>query len=88
MKKVLIAVVALASLAYGQGTTGTILGRVADPGGAVIAGAEVTAVNIDTNDLRKSTTLTDGSYSLQFLPVGPYRVSIAATGFRHGERSR
>jgi hypothetical protein len=38
--------------------------------------------------LRKSTTLTDGSYSLQFLPVGPYRVSIAATGFRHGERSR
>jgi hypothetical protein len=86
MKKVLVALVALASLAYGQGTTGTILGRVADPSGAVIAGAEVTAVNIDTNDLRKSTTLTDGSYSIQFLPVGTYRVSLAATGFRNFER--
>ena len=43
MKYVWIAVLASAMLLHGQGTTGAIQGRVTDPSGALIAGANVTA---------------------------------------------
>ena len=38
-----------AVLVYGQGTSGTILGTVTDPQGAVIAGVTVSVKNLDTN---------------------------------------
>ena len=86
MKKVLAALFAVASPAFGQGTTGSIIGTVTDPTGAVVANSAVTATSIDTNDVRRTTTLADGAYSLQFLPIGQYKVEIVAPGFRTFER--
>ena len=86
MKTLLAVLFAMAPLAFSQGTTGTIVGSVADPSGAVVASAAVTATNVNTNDVRKTTTLADGTYSVQFLPIGPYRVEIASPGFRTFER--
>ena len=43
--------------AYAQSTYGTIVGKVTDPTGAVVAGASVTVTNIETNisnDWRRS----------------------------------
>ncbi len=86
MKKVIIALFALTTMAFSQGTTATIQGRIADPSGAVIAGADVTALNVDTNESRKVASLGDGSYTLQFLPIGKYNLTISSAGFRTFER--
>src|SRR5437660_11858603 len=48
---------------------GAILGTVTDPGGAVVAGATVTAHNINTGLDRATTTSGDGSYSIPELPI-------------------
>lgn len=77
----------LTGAAWGQTTTATILGIVTDESGAVITGAAITAINIDTNISREAVTLADGSYSIPFLPVGNYRVEITTMGFKKFERS-
>jgi len=72
---------------FGQGTTATISGTVTDPSGAAISGAKVTATNLQTNVSRTVTTQSDGSYSLLFLPIGTYRIDIAAAGFKKFEQT-
>ncbi len=57
--------------AQGQGiTTGSISGSVADPTGALIPGATVTATDLGTNHTVKTTTGKDGSFSFKDLEVG------------------
>jgi len=72
---------------YGQLTTATINGAVTDSSGGAIAGADVTATNVETNVGRSSTTASDGSYSLLFLSIGNYKVEISAKGFKKFERT-
>src|SRR5215216_7586401 len=67
-------------VALGQ-TTGTISGTVTDEKGAVIPNATVTARNTERNISRNLTTGSDGNYRFENLPVGPYEVSVEATGF-------
>lgn len=61
---------------------GTILGTVTDPEGAVIAGASVTAHNVDTGLERTTQTSADGSYAIPELPIGTYTVTVSQSGFR------
>jgi len=68
-------------LAQSQATTGLIQGTVADPNGAVVAGATVTVKNIDTGFERTVTSNSDGFFSAPLLPLGRYRVSVNANGF-------
>ena len=68
-----------------QVPTGTINGRVTDPGGAVVAGAQVAAVNQSTNVSRETVTNSDGLYVLSDLTPGTYSVSIKASGFSTSE---
>ena len=75
------------ALAFAQGTTATISGNVTDSSGSAVAGASVTATNLDTNVTRKQSTQDDGSYSLLFLPIGNYRVEISGTGFKKFEQT-
>ena len=67
-------------VALGQ-TTGTISGTVTDEKAAVISGATVTARNTERNLSRTIETGSDGHYRFENLPVGPYEVSVEATGF-------
>lgn len=67
-------------VAFGQ-TTGRISGTVADEKGAVIANATVTARNTQTNIAHDRQTGEDGQYRFENLPVGPYEVTVQATGF-------
>ena len=64
-----------------QQITGNIRGIVTDPTGAVIAGATATALQAETGLSRTATTDRNGSYVLLELPVGHYRLQIAAKGF-------
>src|ERR1700733_7340869 len=64
-----------------QTVTGNITGIVTDTSGAIIAGATVTARNQDTGVASPTTTNSSGFYSIQFLPIGHYDVTVQATGF-------
>jgi hypothetical protein len=65
-----------------QEAAGRIIGVVTDPSGSVIPQAKVTVINVDTNTSNETTTGTDGSYQVLLLPVGTYRVTAEAQGFR------
>jgi Carboxypeptidase regulatory-like domain len=65
-----------------QVPTGAIRGVVADPSGAVIAGATVIAKNKSTGAERSVTTQADGQYQIGNLLPGEYELSIAMTGFK------
>ena len=82
-----IAINLLCAVAFGQATTATIAGSVTDASGATVAGATVNAIQVETSTTRIAVTLADGSYSLQFLPIGTYRVEITAQGFKKFEQS-
>ncbi len=75
----LSAVFLAGATAYAQ--TATSGGTIADPSGAGVPGATVTAKNLATASVRKATTSDTGTYSIPNLPVGKYEVSIEKTGF-------
>ena len=62
--------------------TGSILGTITDPTGAVVAGVNIVAINLATN--LKQSTVSDavGQYRLLALPAGHYRIEASASGFR------
>ena len=77
-----LAFVVLACLSSSaQQITGNIRGTVADPSGAVILGAEVTAQQTETGLSRTATTDRNGNYVLLELPVGHYRLQVTVKGF-------
>ena len=61
---------------------GSISGLVTDPSGAVIAGAEVVALNTATGIKQTVKTDTAGFYSFPSLPIGPYEIDVRQTGFK------
>ena len=60
---------------------GTIRGIVTDPAGAVVAGAQVTAINVANNDTRTATTNGEGGYVFPSLPPGTYDVHVKQGNF-------
>jgi hypothetical protein len=72
---VLLALAFLQCAVFGIAATGTILGRVTDPSGAIVPGATVTILNQETNAVRTIETDESGNYSAPLLPPGLYRVT-------------
>ena len=69
-----------------QGTGGRILGRVADPTGALLGGVKVTAINQATGVGRDTQTSDSGDYVFPDLPVGTYTLSFELAGFKKDVR--
>src|SRR5216684_708785 len=70
------------SLASGQSTGGRLIGRVADPSGAVISGVNVTLVNEATGVNRETKTNESGDYIFVEVAPGNYRVEYGLQGFK------
>jgi hypothetical protein len=68
-------------MAFGQVTTGTLVGIVRDPSGASIPNAPVVATNVATGVTYAGKTNGNGEYRIQYLPSGNYSVKAAAPGF-------
>lgn len=79
---ILLAAILTPSSLTAQTTYATITGTVTDSSGAVIRGASVVATNLDTAVITKTTTNTDGVYTVPQLREGPYTLSITAPGLR------
>ena len=66
-------------------STATIAGTVYDPNGAVVAGATVTAKNVETAIERTTQTSSVGVYRFDNLPPGLYDIRIEGQGFAPAE---
>lgn len=67
--------------ALAQTFRGGISGTVADASGAVVAGAQVTAVDTGTATAYKAISSTAGEYAFTNLPLGDYAVTASAMGY-------
>jgi hypothetical protein len=64
------------------GVTASISGTVTDASGATVAGATVTATNVDTGITASQPSNAQGFYSFQSLALGKYTVEVEKTGFK------
>jgi hypothetical protein len=78
---VLIGVCVVANL-MAQTDRGVITGTVKDVSGAVVPGAQVTAIQTSTNANFKTKTTSSGDFTVPSLPVGTYQVRVENTGFK------
>ncbi|MGH9671663.1 MAG: TonB-dependent receptor domain-containing protein, partial [Bryobacteraceae bacterium] len=69
-----------------QESRATIIGRVTDPAGALVAGATVRAANLATNVPVSSSTNEQGNFEIPYLLPGTYRVTVEMTGFKKSVR--
>ena len=68
--------------AFSQMNTADITGVVSDPAGAIVPGAIVVALNIETRRTFTSATSDAGQYLLAQLPLGEYTLTVNAPGFK------
>jgi hypothetical protein len=61
---------------------GSLSGRVLDQQQAVVPNAKITVTATDTGAKYTTTTNSDGTYVLPFLPPGPYSLAAEASGFK------
>ncbi len=87
-------VLALAFLVFAAGLTlaqnsnsGEIKGQVTDSSGAVISGASVDVLDIDTGIHSTTQTNSAGIYDLPSLPTGHYKITFSMPGFRDEVRN-
>src|SRR6185503_16812184 len=78
---VLLVVCVLPAAAQGGATTADLGGIVRDDSHAVVPGANVSAVNIETNVERHILTDGEGRFLLAALPLGRYTVEASLSGF-------
>jgi hypothetical protein len=77
----LVLIILSVSTSFAQTVAGTITGVVTDPSGAVVAGATVTAMNTATGVKTNAVTNGSGIYTIRFLQVGSYALTVEAKGF-------
>ena len=78
----LLGCVLVALSGWGQTTNGNIQGTVVDPGNAAVAGATVTARNMDTGLTSSAATTSAGLYALPNLPPGRYALTVESKNMK------
>ena len=80
--------VSISTVAVAQSlTTGGISGTIADPTGAIIPGATVNLLSLDTGTTQTTTANQAGVYGFTLLKPGRYQVSVSLAGFQKAERA-
>jgi uncharacterized membrane protein len=75
------ALLAISYSAFGQTTTGTIQGRVADATGSLVPSAKVTITNQATGVQQMLVTNSEGGFVQPYVLPGDYTVSVEKEGF-------
>jgi carboxypeptidase family protein len=65
--------------------TGSIVGTVSDPSGAVVSGAEITITNVATGQVIRLRTNSSGAFNSGALIPGDYKTQVSAKGFNSAE---
>jgi hypothetical protein len=67
---------------FAQTFTATLTGSINDQAGSALPNAKVVATNQGTKLEYTATTTESGVYTLPFLPIGTYVISVEANGFK------
>jgi hypothetical protein len=81
-----LAILTVAPQLSAQNISGTFVGSVKDASGAVIAGADVQARNLATNQENRTTSNELGYYEIPYLRPGTYEVRAVSKGFKSSIR--
>ena len=65
-----------------QSFTGTLVGTVKDPTGAVLPGVSMKLARVDTGQVRNMITDERGDFTFVQLPVGTYQLEAELPGFK------
>jgi hypothetical protein len=76
-----------AGLAFAQGTTAQIVGRISDPSGSAVPGVAIKVTNVDTGSVREIQSSESGTYVVPLLLPGNYRLTMTKEGFRPVSRT-
>lgn len=79
---ILLLGIAAPSLHAQNVSSGSVLGTVTDPSGAVVEGAAVRLTNLATGNTVSTATDHNGSYNFPIVPVGTYQLVVAKEGFK------
>ncbi len=79
---VLLILTFLTAAAFAQSNSGSIIGTVSDPAGAVIGGAKVTITNNATKEVKEVTASEGGEFTVTNLEPGVYSVQVESAGFK------
>ncbi len=74
-------------IAFPQALTGTLTGIVLDNSKSAVPGAEVVMKNAASGDVRRSTTNSEGYFTIAAVPTGTYTVTVEAKGFAKWEQT-
>jgi hypothetical protein len=80
-----ILILVLGSQLAAQSARARIVGTVKDPQGAVVAGANVSVINVATGVQNSAVSDAQGSYQALELPIGTYKVKVVRDGFSTAE---
>src|ERR1051325_536644 len=69
-------------IALAQSSKGILTGTVTDPSGAVVSGATIRMTNNATGTVRETVSTGDGSYRLDAVDPGNYKVEVTVSGFK------
>jgi hypothetical protein len=84
MLRVLVLPLFLITVCFAQ--TASIDGVITDTSDAVITGAHIAVTNLDTGLRREVQTSETGTFSVNLLPVGRYKIEASKQGFGSSER--
>jgi hypothetical protein len=73
---------AVSQSSYAQTYTATLTGTISDPNKSIVPNARVVAANQATKVTYSAQTNDAGFYTIPFLPVGEYVVSVEVKGFK------
>jgi len=76
----------IACHAAAQNITGSILGVVTDPTGAVLPGASIEVIHTETNQATKAQSNAVGAYEIPYLRPGTYKITVSKEGFKRAVR--
>ncbi|HVA93342.1 MAG TPA: carboxypeptidase regulatory-like domain-containing protein [Candidatus Dormibacteraeota bacterium] len=79
---VILTVIAVPGIALAQTSSGTLVGAITDPTGAVVPNAAISAVSAQYGIPHETRTDSVGTYRLEGLQPGTYTVTITAKDFK------
>lgn len=74
--------IVVSTLCWAQKDTGSIVGTVTDPSGALVSGARVIVTDVERGQPFATTTNDSGEYVASNLHIGRYTVTVEKSGFK------